>query len=190
MLRGKSILTLTIAVVLGTGFTGMINAGGNDNKSSSDGKYESGQESRNTKKYSGRKPGRVPMHLLQNLSEKEREQLKKLYKENRKEFYKVIRQKTRELRKKAEAERKKVLKLAAQYRNAKTDEEKKKYLKQIEDYTRKEFNRKMAQNQKMLNQTERRLKELRNRYERRKKAAEQIIQERVKDLTRDPELEW
>jgi hypothetical protein len=131
-----------------------------------------------------------------NLSDDERAKLKKLAFEKPEEFRSEVGKLFKSLHQKRLDEQRKTLELRS-YRDAKTQEQKDKALVELKKNVEEQFDKKMEFNRLRLEETERnlqdaqtRLAEFRKKYEERKAKAREIVDERVKELVKDPSLEW
>ncbi|OGV35205.1 MAG: hypothetical protein A2020_04075 [Lentisphaerae bacterium GWF2_45_14] len=134
--------------------------------------------------------GERPAPFLSSLSDEEKGKLEKLRKENLEAFKQEIQKLMREKREKKMQENAKLQETVRKYREAKTDEEKQQALAELKTETEKEFNSKMEMNRKSIEQTEKRLQEFKKKYEERIQKSSAIIDERVKEITKDPSLNW
>lgn len=82
-----------------------------------------------------------------------------------------------------------VLAAVERYRASK-GEEREKALKEIRDLSYKQFHARMAETGKGIKEAETKLSALRESYDIRKRNSRGIIEQRVQDLIRDPELKW
>lgn len=128
--------------------------------------------------------------FLSSLSEEEREKLKNLRKEDPQKFREALREKMKEVHSKKQEQAKKIRDLVSSYKKAESQEEKTEILQRLREETEKEFREKMEINLRRLEESEQKVKKFREKYEMRKKMAKEIIDERVKDLTRDQNLKW
>jgi len=129
--------------------------------------------------------------LLNSMSDRDRARLKKMQQENPPAFRKTIKSllkkhKAKQLRLKEKQEMKILLE---KYSKAQ-DEDKVKVLSTITKKVTKQFNRKMLHNKQNIQKTEKRLNELKLLLKSREDNAEQIIQERIKFLIKNPHLRW
>jgi hypothetical protein len=120
----------------------------------------------------------------------EQEKLKELKKSNYQEYRKLVNTRMLEVKKEKSDEDKKVLELRNQYLNSTSMDERAAIKKAITEITKKQFSEKMEYTRRHLEYNEKRLKELREKFEVRKKNADLILEQRVNDLLRDPELNW
>ena len=130
------------------------------------------------------------LQLLASLPESERARLEQLKKENPEAFRTEVQKLVKERKEKRMQENAKLQELVAKYRETASDEEKQKILAEIRTETEKEFNAKMDANKKFIEQAEKRLEEFKKKCEARIEKASEIIDERVKELTKDPALKW
>lgn len=128
--------------------------------------------------------------MLGNMSPEEIERLKNLHKENPEAFKEEIRKKFQERKCSMGGTSKEVQELIQKYQQAENLDEKENCRNQIRECLRKQFKEKMEINRKRLEETENRIKELREKLEERQKRAEEIIEEHLRDLTKDPDLRW
>lgn len=131
--------------------------------------------------------------FMESLSDEEKEELRELRQKNPKEFRKKMKQTIHKMRKSkhsnSEAD-KGLKKLVKKYQTAKNDDQKEKIKSKIREITVQQFEAKMTANQQELERIEQRVKELRDKYELRKKKMDEIIENRVNSLTKNSELEW
>jgi hypothetical protein len=155
-------------------------------------KWNKSKERSNNKNTSRQKGGGMQrLHMLMSsLSEEDRNELIKLRKEDPRKFRELLQKKAREARQKKQERDKKLKDLVNSYKKAENKEEKSEILQRITEETEKEFKEKMDINLRRLEEAEKKVREFRNKYETRKKKAKEIIDQRVKDLIRDPALKW
>ncbi len=128
-------------------------------------------------------------HSMEDFSEEEREELRRLHKADPEAFRAKIQEKMRDKNKEMRAHEEKTHALAEKYRQAE-GEKKQELREQIISELKAEFHRRMDTNRKRLEQTEKRLEELREKLEERERNAEKIIEERFRDITMDPDVKW
>lgn len=141
--------------------------------------------------------GGMKRFLEQNLSEEEKLKLKRLAFDNPDAFREEMKKKFVSFNQHRQEEKKKLSGLQQKYREAATPEARKEAEEQIRAFTKEQFNQKMEMNKRRLDEAERnveeaskRLDEYRKRFEERKAKANEIIEERVKELVKDPSLDW
>lgn len=159
---------------------------GRGGRGDQDGRVQRGRDNQENHNWK-QNPG---MNFLKNLSEEEKEKLKKLRKEDPKAFREEIKKKIQEMHGKRQKDKQKINELISKYRKASSPEEKQKYLNEIKQETKKEFERKMKENDRHLEEAQKRLEEFRKKIETRRKKADEIIDRRMKELTTDPDLRW
>ncbi len=135
--------------------------------------------------------------LEQCLTDEEKASLKKLAFENPDEFREEMHKRFQSMHQKRQEESRKSSELLKAYREAASPEAKQQALDKIKALVKEQFAQKMELNKKRLDETERnlqeaskRLEDFKRKYEDRKAKADQIVDERVKDLLKDPNLEW
>jgi hypothetical protein len=137
---------------------------------------------------------RPPMDIMQKMQEtmskEEKKELKKLYRENPEEFRKKMREKFEKILKERREANQKVKELVKKYHSAKDSKEKDKIKDEIKTCIREQFDEKMKINRQRLERSEKHLAELRKKLTERQAKADEIIELRVKDLTKDPSLKW
>jgi hypothetical protein len=160
--------------------------------SAGDNPKEQKEKAKSNKSYKNRKQAfeAYIKRVIAKLPKAEQEKLKKLYKENPKEYSNEIRKVLAREKMRHYAKNDKIKELLKKYQNAKNADEKEKYLNQITEHTKKIFYDRMKQNQKRLIILEKKVRMLRKHYEFRKKNADKIIKSRVDYLTRNPKLDW
>lgn len=146
------------------------------------------QQMRRGMKGEGHERGGI-FRMLQGLSKEEREELKELRKKDPEAFKKAIKEKIAQYQKMKQQEHRQLREMLEKYRTAGEDE-KAKYLEQIKAYTKKQFEEKMQRNREHVEQAEARLADLKQKLAEREKKADSIVDERVRELTRDPSLKW
>lgn len=161
-----------------------------------------GEEGRGNKRAGGREGG-VRQHrqipngerklyankIISQLSDSEKKRLRELQKSDVKAFRREIRKIAGRYKTEHSKKSKEIRNLITAFHSAEGDE--KSVLKEkIREFVRAQFNRKMEGNKKNYEKAEKRLKELKKRLEVRENNAEIIIQERVRELTKDPALHW
>lgn len=132
---------------------------------------------------------RFQKFLFNQLPKAEKEKLKKLYKKNPSAYYKELTKIAQRFRKQDAELDKRVLQLAKQYKNEKDPDKKEKLLKRITWITRRQFYFRLEETRRSLDESERKLRELKALYHSRKNNAKAIIERRIKDLT-DSNLDW
>lgn len=132
-----------------------------------------------------------------NLSDEDKTALKRMAFEKPDEFRDEIKKRFHAARQKRVEEFRKTSELQKAYRAATTPEERQKALENIKALVKEQFDQKMEMNKRRLAETEanlkdasKRLEEFKRKYEERKAKAAEIMDERVKDLTKDPGLDW
>jgi hypothetical protein len=136
-------------------------------------------------------PQDTPFNLIEEtLSESERSELRKLRAENPEEFRKRIRDKIQALKEKKTPESGQIFELADKYQKTSAPQEREDIRKQLRDLTAKQFQNKMRANKERIDVAEKRLQELKKEYDERMRKADDIIDRRVDDLTRDPTVRW
>lgn len=128
--------------------------------------------------------------MLGNMSPEEIERLKNLHKENPEAFKEEMRKRFQEGKCSMGGDSKEVQELIQKYQQTEDIDEKDNCRNQIRECLRKQFRERMEINRKRLEETENRIKELRRKLEDRQKRAEEIIEEHLRDLTKDPDLRW
>lgn len=76
------------------------------------------------------------------------------------------------------------------YRQSKNEDEKQKNYQKLTELTKKQFYRRLTSTEKQIKIIEKRLDQLKKRYNTRKENADKIINQRVEQLTSDPALKW
>ncbi len=132
-----------------------------------------------------------------NLSDDDKNSLKRLAFEKPDEFRDEMKKRFHAARQKRMEEVRKTNELQKAYRDASSPEDKQKALEAIKALVKEQFDQKMELNKKRLAETEANLKDAQSRledfkrkYEERKAKASEIMDERVKDLIKDPDLDW
>jgi len=123
-------------------------------------------------------------------SPEEMQEHQKIHKENPDKMREEIKKKLSEKRKNWEEQNKKMQELSEKYRNASSETEKEEIKNTMREKLTEQFNKKMEMNSKRLEQAEKKLDQLRKKFEERKKKADSIIEEKIRELTRDPDLAW
>jgi hypothetical protein len=130
--------------------------------------------------------------ILNKLSEAQQAKLKKLQKENPEAFRKEIKilvKKYKSRHSKA-AKQKEIDILVSKYHRSKDNTEKEQLLVQVKEKLTKQFNDKMVNNRRNVERTEERLNELKDQLIKRESNADKIIEERLRELKKDPHLRW
>ena len=132
-----------------------------------------------------------------NLSEDDRNSLKRLAFEKPDEFRDEMNKRFQAAHQKRVDEMRKTVDLQKAYRDAATPEAKQQALERIKDFVKEQFNQKMEMNKKRLEESQgnlleaqRRLEDFKRKYDERKAKADEIVDERVKELVKDPDLDW
>lgn len=130
--------------------------------------------------------------ILDKLSEEQQTKLKRLQKENPEAFRKEIKNIVKRYKSKQvkAAKQKEIDNLVSKYRESADNAEKEQLLIQIKEKVSEQFNDKMASNRQNIEKTGKRLDELKNQLKKREDNATLIIEERIKELTKDPSLRW
>jgi len=148
-------------------------------------------------------PGEEPSYgmmkklLEQSLSDEDKANLKKMAFENPDEFREEMHKRFQSIHQKRLEDNKKLAELLKACRDASTPEAKQQALDKLRALVKEQFVQKMELNKKRLEETEKnlqeaskRLDEFKRKFEERSSRADQIIDERVKDLLKDPNLDW
>ena len=128
--------------------------------------------------------------FISELSQEDFERLKKLNKDNPEAFREEIRKKMESKRSELGEQNGKASELAEKFRKTQDDSEKEKIKNELRNSVKEEFDRKMELNFKRLEQAEKQLGEFKARLDDRKKKTEEIIDGRVNDLLKDPNMKW
>lgn len=128
--------------------------------------------------------------FMESLSDEEKKELHELRKSDHDAFRKKMKQIIRRIHKSKRNNDKGIRKLVKKYHSAGNDKQREKIKSKIRKITIDQFKEKMSDNQKELERIEQRVKELRTKYEVRKAKMDEIIDRRIENLLRDPELEW
>lgn len=80
--------------------------------------------------------------------------------------------------------------LVEEFRNAKDENSKEKALEKLKKALKEEFDKKMEFNQNRIRQAEKKLQQLKKKFQEREKRCDEIINEKMRELTRDPILNW
>jgi len=128
--------------------------------------------------------------FLSSLPEEEAKKLRKLFAENPEAFKEAMQKKMAEFREKRENENKQLNEFVKQYREAGSPEAKAAALQKIKENVSNEFNRRMEENKKRIDDFDKRINELRNQYKERQAKSSEIIDDRIRELTKDPSLHW
>ncbi len=132
---------------------------------------------------------RYQKFLFNQLPKAERQKLEELYKKNPSAYYNELKKIAQRLKKHDAQLDQRVKKLASQYKNEKDSAKKEKLLKQIKWITRRQFYFRLEETRRSLDESARKLRELRELYNTRKKNAKAIIDRRINDLT-GSNLDW
>jgi len=128
--------------------------------------------------------------FLTDLSQEDFERLKKLSKENPEEFKEEVRKRTDSKKTGYEGSNSKSSELAEKFRKSKDEKEKSNIKNELRNSVKEEFDRKMEINLKRLDQAEKQLGEFKAKLDDRKRKADEIIDSRVNDLLKDPNIKW
>ena len=147
-------------------------------------------QKRKGKKVKNNRQG-MTQNVLNAMPKEDRDKLRRMQKENPDTFRKKIQSMAKKYKAKhlKANQRKEMDELSAKYHDAE-GEEKVKLLATIKGKITKQFNDKMLHNRENIAKTEKRLNELKAQLQKREDNAEKIIQERVRFLTKDPNLRW
>ena len=181
---------LTVAVFMGLLIVNPVFSKGEDTGGKDNNKQE--QLTKRTDRRN-RKTNQKPWGILKNISDEERERLRKLHATNpeefRKEIAKIVKRVKAE-RQEKQKQNQQIKQLVRQYKNAKDEKTKKEAMEQLRKIIRKIFVAKMQENKKRLESLEKHVKKVRAMYEFRQKNADKIIQSRLNTLTQDTDFEW
>lgn len=123
-------------------------------------------------------------------SPEEIQELQKIRRENPDKMREEIKKKLSEKNKVWEEENKKMRELSEKYRNASSETEKEEIKNSMGEKLKQQFSQKMEMNRKRLEHAEKKLDQLRKKFDDRQKKADSIIEEKIRELTRDPDLAW
>ena len=130
------------------------------------------------------------MMIENSFSDSEKAELQKLRSDNPEEFRKKVREKIQAIKEKKAPESAQISDLVEKYNKSASSEEKDNIRKQLRDISAKQFSARMRSNKDKIDLAEKRLADLKKEYEERMKKADDIIDKRVDDLTRDPTVRW
>ncbi len=140
-----------------------------------------------------RKPNRKLWGILRNISDEERERLRKLHKTNpeafKAEIAKIVKRIKAE-RQEKQKQNQQIKQLVKQYKNSKDDKTRQEAMDKLRVIIQKIFVTKMRENKKRLESLEKHVKKVRASYEFRQKNADKIIQARLDTLTQDTNFNW
>lgn len=128
--------------------------------------------------------------LMTSLTEDEKTDLKKLQEKSPEAFRDAIKQKLQNIKAKKQEENSKLTELVKKYNETQGSAEKNQLQRQIKELCEKQFDERMEGNRKSIEHVEQRLNELKKKYQDRLSKKNDIIEQRIKDLTKDPSLEW
>ena len=128
--------------------------------------------------------------VMGSLSEEEKTEFKKLHEKNPEAFREALNKKMQALKAKKQEDTSKVMDLVKKYNEAQSSGEKNQFQRQIKELCEKQFDERMESNRKSIEHVEQRLTELKKKYQDRVSKKNEIIEQRLKDLTKDPSLEW
>jgi hypothetical protein len=128
--------------------------------------------------------------LLEKIPPEELERLKKLHEEDPTAFRAELMQKIKSKKDEVEKRNSKTFEMAKKYFATQDETEREKIKAEIKTALQEEFNEKMKQNEDRLQKAEKQLQGFRQKVEERKKNAEKIIEEKLRELTTDPGMKW
>ena len=128
--------------------------------------------------------------ILQNISQEERKRLRQLYASDPESFKEEVAKIAKRIREEQQKTNAQIKELLQEYKSTKDEQKKKAALAKLRKITKDSFLAKMQHNKRRLESLEKKVKKLRQQYEFREKNVDKIIQNRVKSLLRDKNLEW
>lgn len=157
------------------------------------GDENSSKKDKTTRQTPDKKLGRFPMiqQIMEGMTQEDRDKLFGLHRENPNKFREEMRKRIKSYRKTgSENELPEIQKLVNMYHKANSDSERLKIESQIKEMTRKQFEKRMRKSAKQLESLEKKVKQLRGQIENREKYSQTIIDNRVSELLKDPNLKW
>ncbi len=124
------------------------------------------------------------------LSPEDMENIRKIRAENPDAADKEMKRILAEKKKAAEEQEQQLKKLADMTRDSKDDNEKEQLAAQMRQILEAQFEERMQINQKRLENAEKKLSELKRKLEERKARKKEIIDEKIRDYLKDPNLKW
>lgn len=201
MSADQIIATLALVIALTSGSTAVAETkAGSDPSSSDEIRHEQSFSNRRKREPQNKRRGsfghkrfeRFPglRELMESLPAEERQRLRELHKTDRTAFREELKKIFQKARHESQKEHDELRSLLSDFRDAEFSERKAELKAKLRAITEKQFNQKMASNKKHLEELEKKLETLKRQFEERKKQADDIINARVEELTRDPNLNW
>ena len=128
--------------------------------------------------------------IMNQLTPEEKKKLRALQQTSPKEFYQEIKSLAKKYRNENLKKNQVVKDLVAKYRHAENEQDKEKIKAELTDFVRKQFNIKMEANRKNYERAHKRLLELKEKLEKREAQADNIINDKVQQLIKNPVLSW
>jgi DNA repair exonuclease SbcCD ATPase subunit len=134
----------------------------------------------------GGRGGEGPLMMIKLDDPQKYEELKKLKDSNPEECSKQIKEFFQAMQKKRQAEREEMKKLKEEYKKTKSESVK----AQIKQKLAEEFARKLKMEKARLTHLQEKLKEAEDRYNKREQNSSQIVDSKLNEMLKDPELRW
>ncbi len=148
-----------------------------------------GEGMRGDSQFSIQQKMKMKQHFMENLSEEEQEKLKNLREEDPAKFKETVKEMVSELRQKKKEERKVFKEQIEKYRSS-TKEEQIVLKEKIREDLKTQFYEKLDNLKKSFEENNKKLNEFKEKIETRENNADAIIDEKLDDILRDPNLSW
>ena len=134
--------------------------------------------------------GWIFKEIMDKLSEDERKQLMELQKTDPEKFKQVIKEKIQAYKQAREKEEAALNELVKKYKEASTPEQKAELETQIKKILKADLDKRIASGEREIEAAQKRIDELRKKIEERKKNADKIVDDKFKEITKDPDKKW
>ncbi len=124
------------------------------------------------------------------MSQEEIGKLKAMHDENPEAFRAEMMKRMRERRDEFESKNSKSMELSKKYHSTGDEAEKARIKEELANAVASEFDEKMKKNRERLEKAEKQMHEFKRKIEEREKNRGQIIQDRMDELLKDPDLKW
>ncbi len=128
--------------------------------------------------------------LISSLSPDDLQKLKELSEKSPEAFREAIERRFADRRLNSNEDEKSVSDAVREFREAKDGEAKENATKKLSAALKKQFDKKMDLNKKRIDLAEQKLNELKKKYQDRMEKTDEIIDDKISELTKDPSLAW
>ncbi len=124
------------------------------------------------------------------MSQEEIEKLKSMHDENPDAFRAEMMNRMKERKDEFESKNSKSMDLSKKYHSTDDETEKARIKEELSSVVASEFDEKMKKNRERFEKAEKQMQEFKRKIEEREKNRDQIIQDRMDELLKDPDLKW